>query len=1021
MIVYRPSRGNDSVTLTYTGEWTGQSLGREVIIKDKFGPADYFLWYPSDLSTDSTWFFKPVTNIDFSTGLTYYRTLYIGPNERENLQEYLGTISSSVSTCTNSPTTEVQVSLWSEGIIRDRDSKNSILLDDESDSTGKLLIAGAIFTPSIVINQSLSVSQWLKVWIKVQVPVNVPLINADLCYIVTIGSLSIRINKDISRLSLSRVFHGSLTSGDIVIKELIPTINEIGKIHKVINIDPNQTHIFYSNIDNQFHDLIVERHNNAYDNKFIDVDASHITGPITGFDITSQSSLRAVQDVFSCMISGEINKKYIVDIFASHLPERSYFYVFYNQISKFDDGQTLSTSADTFSKYKANYGHEKYQWSCGVISLDLNMFRNETFDETLPGYNNKVISNNWTGQDHKIRDDFFLTSISMQDDLFTTIGYNTENSYQTAPSASPDFVLSGKNYFTELALIWEKDILLNKISPQVLKTPSIAAINTISERSLNKVQLVVDNWNGIDNFNLSHTRNTYNLYNNVFSPISYCDLGPPQGTKLKHYNDASIWFDTEDNHDEWSATFAFRLATSSITISSGTLGSYNDSNATHHHIIKENDHQNIINGSTITNPPFTIPPSISGNISIFSINVKNSNYKTIEVIYNTQSNILSVYTINTTGGFDIAVVSPVIYLGQENVVTVNTCKLQVADLISCDSKVLVNYELYLNGEHMAQGSSYVFNSLDPLILKYNPEKKFGGSLSYFEIKEYLDDAEEYAKTMFKIHSNIAWAHPLYDTPNISTPVKELQIFQNKRIINFNNLPITKQELVVPIMLQGSGYLLSNAEQYNNETLRVSDSLITAPITFDFKKINLNNIDIAFTMIGDTKLLEWSADEYDVSSDSLVLWVRIPRYSGQQVVMYYNAQRISSLGSNERPNAFSKCIGAWTMNKFTTTYGYRFVDQKIYNAGENILFLQHDNQKYLVQIDYQYMYGFKNVYKSNKFDVAFDDRQIGQTQMPIWESFINEYVGQFKPDFMTINKIRSKFDYRLEIDNYIPKE
>jgi hypothetical protein len=68
-----------------------------------------------------------------------------------------------------------------------------------------------------------------------------------------------------------------------------------------------------------------------------------------------------------------------------------------------------------------------------------------------------------------------------------------------------------------------------------------------------------------------------------------------------------------------------------------------------------------------------------------------------------------------------------------------------------------------------------------------------------------------------------------------------------------------------------------------------------------------------------------------------------------------------------------------------------------------------------------MYGFKNVYKSNKFDVAFDDREVDPSQMQIWDSFMREYVGQFKPDFMTINKVRSKFNYRLETDNYTPKE
>jgi hypothetical protein len=334
MLVYRPSRGNDSVTLTYTGEWSGQSVGREVIIKDKFGPSDYFLWYQSDLTSDSTWFLKPVTNVDFNTGTTYYRALYIGPHEKENLQEFIGSIASSVTECTSAiPTSDLQVSLWAEGIFTTTSSKHSALLDNEFDSSGKLSELGATFTQTLNINQTLSVGQWLKVWVKINVPSNISLIDADLCFIVTIGSLSIKIKKDISRLSMSRIFHGNIVAGDIITKELIPTIDEMAKIHKVINVEPNQTHVFYSNVDGDFHDLIVERHNNAYDNKFIDVNATHVTGPITGFDTFADTSLRAVQDVFTCIVSGDINQKYIVDIFTSKLPDRSYFYIFYNFIN----------------------------------------------------------------------------------------------------------------------------------------------------------------------------------------------------------------------------------------------------------------------------------------------------------------------------------------------------------------------------------------------------------------------------------------------------------------------------------------------------------------------------------------------------------------------------------------------------------------------------------------------------------------------------------------------------------------
>jgi len=1020
MIVYRPSKGNDSTTLTYTGEWSGKSLGREVIMKDKFGPTDYFLWYSSDLTSDSSWFFKPVTNIDFTTGTTYYRALYIGPHERENLQEFIGTVTSSVTECTSSaPSSDIQVSLWAEGIFTTKNSKQSLVIDNEDDPSG--LLAAGTFTPSLNINQTLSVGQWLKVWVKVDIAANPLLIDANVCYIVTIGSLSIKIVKDVSRLSMSRVFHGNLESGDIIIKELIPKIEGIGKIHKVINIDPNQTHVFYNTVDDEFHNLIIERHNNAYDNKFIDVNASPITGPITGFETFADNTLKAVQDVFSCIVSGSLDQKYIVDIFSTKLPDRSYFYIFYNQLNKYDDGKTVSTSAETLPNYNASYGHDKYRWTSGVVSLDFNMFRKETFDESPAGYDNKVLANNWTGQDHKIRDDFFMTSVSMQNDLFSTIGYNTENSYQTASSASPDLVIAGKNYFTELALVWEKDILLDKIDPQILKTPSIAAINTITERSTKEAQLVIDDWGGIDNFDLTHTKATYNLIGISGNNIKYCDLGSPHGNKLKHYAEASIWFDTQKNLKEWSSTFAFRLPVASIATSAATLGLYDDNNATHHHIVYAVDHDLVSSGAQVSDPILTIPTSISGDISLFSINVKNSEYATIEVTYNPTTELLGVTSINTTGGTDVDVFGTKIYLGQENVVTVNTTTTPVSDPNGCGSKVLVNYQIYINGENIKHGSSFVFNSLDPLILKYNPRKKFGGSLSYFELKDYLDNADEYAKAMFKIHSNIAWTHQLYDTPNLSTTVKELQIFQNKRVINFNNLPITHQEIIVPVVLIGSGYRIRNHTNYNSEALRTYDNLVNEQVSFDFKKINLNTVDVAFTMIGDTRLLEWTADEYDVTNDRLTIWVRIPRYTGQRIVMYYNAQRIASLTPTERPNAFRNLLGVWTMNKFITTYGYRFTDQKMFNAGENMLFLQHNDEKYLVQIDYQYMYGFTNVYKSNKFDIAFDDRQVTSDQMPVWESFMREFVGQFKPDFMTINKVRSKFNYRLEIDNYMPKE
>jgi hypothetical protein len=1023
MLVYRPSRGNDTVTLTYNGEWTGQSIGREVIIRDKFGPANYFYWYYSDLSSDSSWLFKPVTNLDFSTGVTYYRAIYIGPDERENIQEYIGTISSSVGTCSTSSTSgDINVSLWNEGVFSLNSSKNSIALDNELDTTSKLVSAGASFTSSINFNNTLNVGDWIKIWIKINVPQNLSLVDVDdLCYTVNIGNLSINISRELSRLSMSQVFHGNIQSGDIVLKELIPRTSNVQTVQKVINIDDNQTHIFYNSSDNTFKDLIIEKHNNAYDNKFIDVDLSNVTNSITGFDLTSQS-YQATQEVYSCLISAN-NPKYIVDIFETHLPDRKYFYVFYNELKQYDDGLTVSTSAETYNKYYANYGHNTYYWASGVILLDFNCFGKETFEEVDAGYDNRKFSTNWVGVDYSLKENFFLTSVSHQDDLFTAIGYNTENSFQTAiPSGTNGFVNKEKNYFTELMFTWEKDILKGEINPQIVKTPEISLSNTIEERSKNTSQLIIDNWNGINNFDLTHYKSVNNILTSGGNDIRYCDLGSPQGNKLKHYNDASISFDTEDNLEEWSSTFAFRMGVvASSAVSLSGFYSYSTNNASQRHIIDVNNFVTITGGELTTLPLMTTPSSISGNTTIFVLNVKNSDYYALEMYFNDNIDTLSVISKDSSGNNFISYTGGhKLLLGQENVITVNTFKKQINDYGDCIGKCFVNYQLYFNGDYVCEGTTYIVNSTDELVLTYNPRKQFSGSLSYFEVNEYLDKPSEYAKSLYNIHSNIYWNRILPDRLNTNNPIKELQTYKNKRIIYLNNLPHSKRELIVPIVLLGSGYQMSNYKNYNSEVIRTYDDLYSEQTTFDFKLINLNNIDLAFTILGDSTLLDWSADEYDIVNDRLVVWVKIPKYTGQRIVMYYNSQKISTLNDTPK-NAFNSLYGVWTMNKFDTIYNLRFLDQKIFNAGENIVYLQKNNEKYLIQIDYQYMTGYINTYKSNKFNIEYDDRKVIPEQMDVLESFIREYGELFKPDYMSISKVRSKFNYRLESNQYIPEE
>jgi hypothetical protein len=293
-----------------------------------------------------------------------------------------------------------------------------------------------------------------------------------------------------------------------------------------------------------------------------------------------------------------------------------------------------------------------------------------------------------------------------------------------------------------------------------------------------------------------------------------------------------------------------------------------------------------------------------------------------------------------------------IYLEQFNTITINTTKNQVSNTVSCDSLVCVGYDLYLNGISVHSGTSYIVGSLDPLTITYNPHKQFSGYISYIELNSYKDDISNYAKAMFDIHSNITWVLPSYETENNNAKSENLQIFKHKRTLFINNLNHTKDDIIIPITLLGSGYNLTNNSTYNNNALRTHNDQISNSI-FDFKKINLNNIDLAFTLLGDVNMLEWTSDEYDVVNDKITIWVKIPKYNGQRLVMYYNSQRIET--EKIKRNPFSHLYGGWTMDKIVNTYGYRFEKQDLFNAGENIIYLKHGDSKYLLQINYQYMY------------------------------------------------------------------
>jgi hypothetical protein len=101
MISYRPSIGNNQnkVGVTTDSKFFGSSLGGKLLLSirtDDQPKSTYYKNHYTDLSNDSTWFFKPITDSDYSNGSITYRALYIGANERYDESEILGTLNSTI-------------------------------------------------------------------------------------------------------------------------------------------------------------------------------------------------------------------------------------------------------------------------------------------------------------------------------------------------------------------------------------------------------------------------------------------------------------------------------------------------------------------------------------------------------------------------------------------------------------------------------------------------------------------------------------------------------------------------------------------------------------------------------------------------------------------------------------------------------------------------------------------------------------------------------------------------------------
>jgi hypothetical protein len=473
--------------------------------------------------------------------------------------------------------------------------------------------------------------------------------------------------------------------------------------------------------------------------------------------------------------------------------------------------------------------------------------------------------------------------------------------------------------------------------------------------------------------------------------------------------------------DQFSSTWSFGISTQSISlITSSTIDpcdvvsisvsaadipdvqTFNVNNPNHWHIMKQADFDSFYGGSsTVKGSDYKIN-IVDKQLPIFNIHcLGDGNLSALKASFNFYSKKWNI-TINDESGnpYEVTVENVPLIATAENTITVNLYR-QLD--YGCSKKYIVHMEIWVNGLQLFTGISYTRYTNDIFTITHNYSGEFAGWMSYWEVRNYIEtNVDKYAIPMFQLFSNIAWAELETEVDNISE-VEELKMFNFKRNILMRNLSWgSKESIVVPIVLQGNGYNIGS--EYNQEVRRS---------VFDFNKIDINQKSFAFTLEGSSDLLDWIAGEYDIERDILVLWVRIDNWDGQRITMYYSDSRVIQTKEYRKPYR-NDWYAAWHMNNNVKVPRSRFVEQKVFNAGEQFVNVRDaDGNEYLIRIDKQFVFGYIDTYMSNKFDIKWDDRTTDRNTTDLINDFIRTQVPNFKPSFMEIRDVESTFPYKIE--------
>lgn len=1044
MIVYKPSVGNTRtpVGADTEGNFFGESLGGNILPLVKKQERFPHKVFPAALSSASTWFYPIISDFDFINGTTFYRALYIGASEEEKVNEFIGNVNSSYEVNTSDPSAAAladanfDVDILYEGKFNLLNGGNSLLLETQDDISNVLSNFG--WSNSLSINETLRPGEYIKVWIRINVDRNIQLLDFDnFDYTINIHNLSIRVARQTGRLNISKVYTTDLDydnfRNDFSLRETLPFNFPFPSVIKVIT-HLDYINVFYFDDDNILNNLIIKKGQNVFGNKYINVKIESLTSDLlftndylyTRFSecITSQTTGYTATPVtgigFSpstitngtTAISGSpedfLNYKFAIDIYESN-KELNNFYIPFN-----------SFVSDTDDDYIEKYGHRMYSWNSSVMMLNFGFINDVLFENVPEGFENvkNILSIN-DSLEVPVRENHFIKSVTLIDDLFVMLGFEVEDCRIT-------------DNITKIEYLWEKDIINGNSNSQQSFLPITESNFLKSPENYSNISSFLNfgDINDINQFTFDAKRRVETLTDSTEVLV----MGSPHGNKI-HHGYTSVSYDILDRYDDFSSTWSFgvdlkSVATPITTGSTGTTGTeslgttgigttgigttgvvFDDEvdfdPEIHYHLypLTQQSLNSISSVGKIGSFNKNTYKWLDEFIDIFKVHCKHNPFEYALVArYNFYSDRWLIVSKDSEGNdVETQIINSSISFLNDNVITLNSSRVLV---FGCGKKYLVNMNLYVNGVEIVNVDTYTENTTDSYVITHNNSRQFSGYISYFEVRNSLQSqGKYYARSMYNIFANTAWAklENLVENTNSEIGFEEFNYKQSVRLMNLN-FDGNDDDMIFPIVLQGNGYRVANTF---NENIRRS--------IFNFSNINTIQPSFAFTYEGLTEKLPWIAQKYDFNKDRMVVWVRLKNWRGQRLNMYISDMRLIRDELLENPYK-SDYYGVWHMNGLLKQNVVRYNDQKVFNVGESLVSVKNKNGIFLIQLDKQYMFGINTLYKSNYFDVVYDDINVTRDREESVSLFLRENVKYISPSYMEIRNIDSKFPLLTESKN-----